>query len=286
MLNKAQLLAKLAELSSKEKKVEDGIKREMLFVPQEGENTIRILPLEDSPGFPFKELYFHYPMNKTVLSPVSYGEEDPIVEFKNSLLTKRVSKEEFKAAMQFEPQKRTYALVLVRGKENEGPKWWSFGKTVFEQLLTAMTDESAGEITSPTQGRDIRVIFTPKEKTAKKLYPETKISISFAQTPITNDASLMKSLLQNQPNLLDVYPKKTYEELVQILRNWVNPPNPLQDSAPSQPSAQSGWSASPAKETQAEGWESPSLEKAQRDTSAVNETDKVDFDKLFETFGK
>lgn len=272
------LKAKLQALQGNGPKKDDGIKREMLFRPEEGDNTIRILPLNDSPGVPFKELLFHYPAQRTVLSPLSYGEPDPISEFKDSLLTKRVSKEEFKAAMQFNPQLRTYALVLVRGKEAEGPKWWAFGKEVYEQLITVMTDETAGDITSPTAGRDIRVVFTPKEKTAKKLYPETKISISFSQTPITNDPALMKRLLENQPDILDVYPKKSYDELVAILQNWVNPKNPLGE--------QTKQNETPAEEV-ASGWASPTLEKAQADVtpSAVSPTEKVDFDTLFKTFG-
>ncbi len=51
-----------------------------IWKPKEGKTVIRIVPWKDNPENPFIELYFHYLGNKTHLSPLSYGNRDPIAE--------------------------------------------------------------------------------------------------------------------------------------------------------------------------------------------------------------
>ena len=42
---------------------------------------------------------------------------------------------------------RTFAAVIVRGKESEGVKFWGFGKTVYQELLGVIYDPDYGDIT-------------------------------------------------------------------------------------------------------------------------------------------
>jgi hypothetical protein len=54
-----------------------------------------------------------------------------------------------------EPKLRTFAPIVVRGQENEGVKFWGFGKTVYQEILAIVADPDYGDITDETNGRDI-----------------------------------------------------------------------------------------------------------------------------------
>ena len=116
---------------------------------------------------------------------------------------------------------RTFAPVVVRGQESEGVKFWGFGKTVYQELLSINTDPDYFDITDAMNGRDIVVEF----KTAEELgaaFPKTNIRVKPNQTPITEDADLMEKLLNNQKNLNEIYKEKTYEELTSVLESWIS----------------------------------------------------------------
>lgn len=99
--------------------------------PTEGKTTIRIVPLKGNPQNPFIELYFHYLGNKTYLSPLSNGNRDPIAEFADEVASGG-TKEDWSQARPFRPKPRTLVPVIVRGEEDKGVRFWSFGKTVLK----------------------------------------------------------------------------------------------------------------------------------------------------------
>lgn len=217
----AAMKAKLAKLSGD--KTNTG-----MFRPVEGDTIIRILPLANSEN-PFQELLFHYNLikGKTFLSPLSFDERDPVVEFKDTLLTEggRVSKDEFKMIMhKFNPQVRTYALVIERGKENEGPKYWGFGQTTYKQLLAIAADDDYGDFTNPDTGFDLKVTFTPQEKSDTN-FSQTKIMPRPKSVPLSKDKAQTEKWLTNQPNLLIItgYDKYSYSQLEAILHRAMNP---------------------------------------------------------------
>ena len=57
-----------------------------LWKPEPGKNQLRIVPYQHNKDNPFMELYFHYDLGKrNFLSPVTFGEPDPVVEFAEQL---------------------------------------------------------------------------------------------------------------------------------------------------------------------------------------------------------
>ena len=54
---------------------------------------------------------------------------------------------------------RTFKPVIVRGEESEGVKFWGFGKTAYQELLSIIIDPDYGDITDPKNGRDITLEF-------------------------------------------------------------------------------------------------------------------------------
>ena len=154
-----------------------------LWKPTPGKHQVRLVPYKFNNENPFIELYFHYNVNnKSYLSPISFGRPDPIVEFADKL--KRMGdKEDWKAAKRMEPKLRTFVPVLVRGEEGEGVRFWGFGKTVYQDILGYIADPDYGDITHPTEGRDIVVDVVSAEDSGTS-YPVTTIRVKPKETPL------------------------------------------------------------------------------------------------------
>ncbi len=203
-------------------------KSDSIWKPAPGKSQIRIVPYKFNKDLPFIELYFHYNINnKTYLSPMSFGRPDPIVEFAEKL--KRTGDtDDWKAGKKMEPKLRTFVPVIVRGKENEGVKFWGFGKTVYQDILGYIADPDYGDITDPMTGRDIVLDVTSAEE-SNAAYPTTAIRIKPTQTKLSDDAATMQSFLENQKNITELYSELSYAELKAVLENWLNPGSAVTD---------------------------------------------------------
>ncbi len=197
-------------------------KSDSIWKPANGKSQIRLVPYKFNKDNPFIELYFHYNINnKTYLSPISFGRPDPIVEFAEKL--KRTGDtDDWKAGKKMEPKLRTFAPVIVRGKENEGVKFWGFGKTVYQDILGYIADPDYGDITDPNSGRDI-VLEVVSAEESNASYPTTTIRVKPATSKILSDAAAVTELLNTQKEITELYSELSYDELKGVLENWLNP---------------------------------------------------------------
>ena len=204
-----------------------------LWKPEPGTQVIRIIPYQHNRENPFQELYFHYNFGgKSVLSPISFGRPDPIVEFAEKLKSTGNS-DDWKSGKKLEPTMRCYVPIIVRGKESEGVKFWGFGKSVYQELLGFIADPDYGDITDPVSGRDIAVEFKAAEPGGKS-YPETSIRVKPNQTPVTDSKDILEKLA-NQPKVTDIFKESTYDEMTKMLHNWLNPESEEEVAAPAKP---------------------------------------------------
>jgi hypothetical protein len=156
-----------------------------------------------------------------MLSPISFGNADPIVEFAEKL-KKTGDKDEWLMGRKIEPKMRTYVPVIVRGKESEGVKFWGFGKQIYTELLSIISDPDYGDITDLMNGRDIDVEFTPAD--APGAFPKTAIRVKPNTQPATEDKAIAEKIM-NQAQITDIFPEPTYDELEKALAEWMNPEN-------------------------------------------------------------
>ena len=208
-------------------------KSTLIWKPSPGKQVIRIIPYKHNTENPFIELKFHYGLNgKTYISPDSFNRPDPIVEFSNKL-KKSGDKEEWKFGKKLEPKMRTFAPILVRGQESEGVKFWGFGKNVYQEILSVISDPDYGDITELVNGRDIVVEFKTIEETGKQ-YPETTIRVKPNSSPAVdpNNKELI-SKIQNQTNILDLFPELSYDELKNVMDAWLHSENGENESTTS-----------------------------------------------------
>jgi len=197
--------------------------KENFWKPEPGKQVVRVVPYKHNKDNPFIELFFHYNLgnNKTYLSPASFGRPDPVAEFADKLKSTG-NKDEWIQGKRLEPKMRTFAPVIVRGRESEGVKFWGFGKTVYQELLGVIADPDYGDITDATNGRDIMIERqTPAE--AGNQYGKTTVRVKPNQTAMTDDGTLMESLLNNQSDLTELYTEPSYDDLKEALQNYLNP---------------------------------------------------------------
>ena len=193
-----------------------------LWKPQPGRTQIRILPYKLNTDTPFIELFFHYDLGgKTFLSPTSFGRPDPIEEFADKL-KQSGNREDWRLGKKLESKLRTFTPVVVRGEESGGTKFWGFGKTVYQELLSIIADPDYGDISDPINGRDVVVEFKTAEETGAS-FPKTTIRVKPNQIPITEDKAVLTDLLDNQKDIREVYNELTYDELAEALGDWLNP---------------------------------------------------------------
>ena len=121
-----------------------------------------------------------------------------------------------------EAKLRTFAPVVVRGEENQGSKFWGFGKTVYQELLSIIADPDYGDISDPVNGRDVVVEFMTAEETGAS-FPKTNIRVKPNQIPITEDKKVLTTLLDDQKDIREVYNELSYDELAEALGDWLNP---------------------------------------------------------------
>lgn len=211
--------AKLDALNNPKKGGAKNDRKKFKWVPKvDNKYEVRIIPLQENPDNPFQEVFFHYGYGKrTIYSPLNYGEKDPIVEFSKNL-RKSKDPEDWKLAKKLEPKMRIFALVIVRGEEDQGVRLWEFGKGVYKDLLTYGADEDIGDYTDVMEGRDIKVTCTQGAQ-----YKETSIMPSMKQSPLSKDADLVKKYLEEQPKVEDMYKKYTFDEIKGFLQQWLNP---------------------------------------------------------------
>ena len=116
---------------------------------------------------------------------------------------------------------RTFAPVIVRGEERQGVRFWGFGKTVYQELLSIIADPDYGDITDPVNGRDVVVEFITAEESGAS-FPKTNIRVKPNQTAISDDPDVLE-LVKTQQEISEIYQELSYDDLTGVLNEWLNP---------------------------------------------------------------
>ena len=186
----------------------------VFWKPQEGEQTIRIVPTED--GDPFKDYYFHYNVgaNSGFLCPKkNFGDDCPICSFVRALYDEG-TEESVKMAKSLTARQRFFSPVLVRGEEKQGIRIWGYGKTAYETLLTLVLNPDYGDITDVDEGTDLTINYG---KPAGASFPQTKIQPRRKTSKLVDSQEHVAELLSNIPTIDGLFEKKSTEEVEALL---------------------------------------------------------------------
>ena len=182
--------------------------------PQEGVQTIRILPTSD--GDPFKSYFFHYGFGKeSILCPKgNFGDPCPICDFAAKLYNDK-DEESRELASRIVKKQRFFSPVLVRGEEKDGNKIWGYGKTVYQDLINLVLNPDYGDITDPDNGTDLSI---KADKVPGASFPTTKLTPARKTSKLCNGTPQECSeLLETVPDFNEIHEVKTSEEIARIL---------------------------------------------------------------------
>ena len=203
----------------------------IFFKPKPGKYQVRILPNKYDKAWPIREVQFHYGFAKgPILALSNWGEADPIADFAKQL-RKSADKEDWQLAKKIEPKSRFFAAVVVRGEEHLGARLWEFGKLTNDQLVGIAADDDYGDFTDITDGRDFTIEAT-EDVIAGRKGIKCNLRVKPKTTPISEDAALVEKLLDEQPDILGINRKYTYDQLKDILTKWLNPEDEAATEAP------------------------------------------------------
>ncbi len=192
--------------------------------PTVGKQQIRIVPSAFNSSNPFTELKFYYGItNKVMISPLNFGDKDPIALFAQKLREGEYNKENYVLAKKLDAKNRTFVPVVVRGEEDKGVRLWQFGKQVYEELLALAVDDEIGDYTDIVNGRDITVETVGPESTGTP-YNKSSVRVRLKTTPLSEDAELVEKWTSEQPNPTDgLFKRYSFDEMKSALEKWLSP---------------------------------------------------------------
>lgn len=199
------------------------------FRPEEGEQDIRIVPSPD--GDPFKEIYFHYNIpdhSGGILCPKrNDGDKCPICDFASQLwkeYTETNDEATKELAKQLFVRPRYFSPVVVRGSENQGVKYYGYGKKAYEMLLGYVLDPEYGDITDLDEGTDISLTYEKPAKKGPNSYPKTTLKMRRSTSPLLADKREASTLVNNAPTIDSLFAdkRKTTREIEVILDNMMS----------------------------------------------------------------
>ena len=199
----------------------------IFWKPKLGKQVVRILPRKSNKDFPFSEVSFHQYniFKKNVYCLENFGEKDPVVQLVRELYDENTESSK-DLARKLKPRLKYFAQVLVRGEEGLGARLWEFNKTTYEKLLSIMADDDFGDVSDVTQGTDLTVEgYNDVIKIGKRDVNYIAVNITPKRniSPISEDASLVEKVLENQKEITEVYKKYSYDEVKKMLHDYINP---------------------------------------------------------------
>tara|TARA_Y100001938_G_scaffold149454_1_gene236324 strand:- start:300 stop:1136 length:837 start_codon:yes stop_codon:yes gene_type:complete len=255
------------KLDTLQQKPQQGQKRDYSLTfwrPTVGKQQIRIVPSAFNSKNPFTELKFYYGItNKVMISPLNFGEKDPIALFANKL-REEYNKENYVLAKKLDAKTRIFAPVIVRGEEDKGVRLWQFGKLIYEELLSLAVDEEIGDYTDISSGRDLTIETVGPESTGTQ-YNKSSVRVRLKQTPLSEDATLVEKWTKEQPDPNGEFKRFTFDEMKAALEKWLSPEDAADEgdiiSEPSEdfddkPSSKFSLDTSKAKETKSDKFDS------------------------------
>ncbi len=235
--------------------------------PTVGKQQVRIVPSAYDKKNPFKELKFYYGItNKVMISPLNFGDKDPIASFAQKLRGGEYDKDNYVLAKKLDAKTRIFAPVVVRGEEDKGVRLWQFGKIVYEELLSLAVDEEIGDYTDISGGRDITVETVGPESTGTP-YNKSSVRVRLKTSPLSSDSATVEKWLSEQPNPEELFKRYTWDEMKSALEKWLSPEAEEEGDITSEPAVE---------------FDDKPSSKFTLDTSNVKKSKADEFDNLFE----
>lgn len=253
-MNREKILAELAKFEAKntKKTFDSETNKSIFWNAKPGENKVRILPNPFAPELVAVNRSFYYLNEKTYLAPCQNGNPDPCVEVYNNFMPKdsagaqiKLPLDEWKtltnARNKFQPTYRYFFVVLPRGEEAEGPKWWGCSEKVWKDIMFEIFgNEDWDDITDLKVGYDVTITYT--KSTKKGEFASTKVVPSPKSKPACDDLETLQTQLKDFPVIDTFFKEPTYQELKDAIEAHLKVPTtgdePIAKAQPEQAKVQ------------------------------------------------
>ena len=184
----------------------------LFWKPKLGKSVVRIVPRKSNRDFPFVEVPFHQynVFKKSVYSLSNFGEKDPVEQLVKDLYNEN-TEEAKELARKIKPRTKFYA---------------EFNKTTYEKLLGIMADDDFGDVADIASGTDLTIEgYNDSIKIGKREVTYIAVNVTPKRniSPLAESADLVKSYLENQKDILEIYKKYSYEEIKAMLKTYLDP---------------------------------------------------------------
>lgn len=187
-----------------------------VFWKPTGEHIIRVVPYMHDTSDSFRRFLVYYELSKSqVVSPATYGNDDPVISYCLKLKNTGDS-ENWKLAKKLEPKYRYYLPIIVRGEEHKGVRFYGFTENVYNKFAKFLLSGDYGDISDLNKGHDVAIEYVK----GNKEYPETIIMIKPNPTPAFHNPAHEK-LLEATANLEDMFEAPSAKEMQQLLDDYL-----------------------------------------------------------------
>jgi hypothetical protein len=174
----------------------------------EGEE-IRIVPPAEGKAFQKIDFHWNIGTSKMVVCPSQYGRECPICEH---LETQPDGDDKKKK----EAKTRYFLPIVVRGRENEGVKWWGFPKTILNVIAGLTKNKYYGDVADVYTGNDLQIEF-PADADVANIMPAPMKSPLMADENNQPDEEKISTLRGLVKPLDEVFIELPYDAITKIL---------------------------------------------------------------------
>lgn len=178
------------------------------------ESVVRLIeyPYGDDP---FVELWFHYGIGKGpgILCPrIPDGKTCPICEFAES-------ERDHEHAKKLWPKQRIFAVTIDRADGKPTPRYWGFGKQVYQKLIESLLNDEYSHYLDVMNGIDMTVITTQPEGQA---YPKTDFTFSRKDSPLAASEADIQEIMNSVKPIDEVFKQSTTAEIQERLTAWLS----------------------------------------------------------------
>jgi len=119
-------------------------------------------------------------------------------------------------AKKFFKKGRIFVPVISRDSNNTEPKFLGLSDSTYQDILNTIADPDYGDVIHPMEGRDMTIV-----KIAEGQYGKIAIKFKPKTSPIAESEKAITAILESCPDFDTIYPKKSREELEDILKKSI-----------------------------------------------------------------
>lgn len=186
-----------------------------------GDYYVRILPYIHNLDWPITTVWKHFNICSTpFISLSTFGKPDPIREYGDAVRAQAGGSKDssmYRVANMCDPTTRYYAPILIRGKEEEGVKFWDMSYKDYEKLMAIFEMVEYGDITDFETGRDLKVTHTKPVKDGE--YAQNIILAMPSTSPATT-LQAVADMIVKMPTVQSILQEPTMDEMTDLLKKF------------------------------------------------------------------